>query len=121
MNDFKALSELVLIWAEDKGILDTKHHPAQVSKAAEEFVEFVDEAYTYAISRNIDKSSVRDIAVSARNDAIMELGDVLVTLVINAHLLGVSLEEALRLALDKITKRKGKTVDGVFVKEEDLT
>lgn len=121
MSDFKELSELVLVWAEDKGILKAENHLGQVSKAVEEFIEFFDEVSTYAKARNIEKDSVRDVAVAARSDAIMELGDVLVTLVVNAHLLDVSLEDALRLALDKITKRKGKTIDGVFVKEEDLT
>ena len=50
----------------------------------------------------------------------IELGDVLVTLVIMAKQLDIDLEECLYLAYKKIKDRQGKTIDGVFIKEEDL-
>lgn len=49
-----------------------------------------------------------------------ELGDVLVTLIIQAQGQGTNLEECLALAYNKIKYRTGKTIDGVFVKSEDL-
>ena len=50
----------------------------------------------------------------------MEFGDVLVTLVILAEQLGVKWDECLEKAYNKISKRKGKVINGIFVKEEDL-
>ena len=48
------------------------------------------------------------------------IGDVIVTLVILAEQQGLSLEECLQAAWDEIKDRKGKTVNGTFIKEEDL-
>lgn len=48
------------------------------------------------------------------------LGDVLVVLVILSQQLGFDLQECLEYAYDEIKNRKGKTVNGVFVKESDL-
>ena len=46
------------------------------------------------------------------------IGDILVTVIILAQQLGYSPTECLQLAYDEIADRKGKTVDGVFVKDE---
>ena len=37
-----------------------------------------------------------------------------------AYQFGIDCVECLEMAYEKISKRKGKTIDGVFVKEEDL-
>lgn len=52
-----------------------------------------------------------------------ELGDVLVTVIIEARLLGVDIEACLKKANTKNWGRvtTGKMVDGQFVKKEDLT
>ena len=50
----------------------------------------------------------------------LEMGDIFVTLIILCNQLGIDCVECLQLAYDKISKRKGKTVNGLFVKEEDL-
>lgn len=50
----------------------------------------------------------------------MELGDLLVTIIIFAQQMDIDLEVALGMAYKKIADRKGKLVDGSFVKEEDL-
>ena len=47
-----------------------------------------------------------------------EMGDVLVTLAIQANLWGLSLTECLEEAYNKINVRTGRMVDGVFVKDE---
>ena len=49
----------------------------------------------------------------------MELVDVLVTSILLADLLGATVEECLRLAYEKIAKRTGKTVNGVFIIDDD--
>jgi len=92
----------VVEWAHDKGIFDNSDPIAQISKMKEE-VEELDEELFF-----IDKSLIRIEG---------ELGDVLVTVIIQAHFHGLSLADCLQQAHDKISKRKGKLVDGVFVKE----
>lgn len=48
------------------------------------------------------------------------IGDVQVVITILAAQLGTSIEECTQLAYDEIKERKGKMVNGVFVKEADL-
>lgn len=48
------------------------------------------------------------------------IGDVVVTLIILAQQNVLTLDECLETAYNEIADRKGKTVNGVFVKEEDL-
>lgn len=54
---------------------------------------------------------------AALKDAI---GDTLVTIIVLAHQLDLDVTECLGLAYEEIKNRKGKTVNGTFVKEEDL-
>jgi NTP pyrophosphatase (non-canonical NTP hydrolase) len=92
----------VVDWAHDKGIFDNSTPIAQMGKMKEEVEELDEEVLLN------DKSLIRIKG---------ELGDVLVTAIIQAHFHGLSLADCLQQAHDKITKRKGKLVDGVFVKE----
>ena len=48
------------------------------------------------------------------------MGDILVTLIILCEQIGIDPEECLSMAYEKISKRKGKTINGTFVKDEDL-
>lgn len=48
------------------------------------------------------------------------LGDMLVVLIILHQQLGYTLNGTLHVAWNEIKNRKGKTIDGVFVKESDL-
>lgn len=92
----------VLEWAEQKGILEANEPDAQLDKFEEECWEFIEAC----CSEDFDEIQ-------------KEGGDVIVTLIINLHLRGSSLSQALQAAYDKISKRKGTMVDGVFVKEGD--
>lgn len=59
----------------------------------------------------------------ARNDGakIMDgIGDAVVVLTILAEMYGVTIESCIQMAYDEIKDRKGKMVNGVFVKEADL-
>ncbi len=101
---FEELEGSVIDWASKKGILDDYsqvRREAQLRKFEEEATEFMDEVK----SGNEDK--VRD-----------ELGDVLVTLTIQANLWGLTLTECLSEAYNKISVRRGRMIDGVFVKDE---
>jgi len=108
-NIFEELEEKVIDWAHIKGILgdlvgghDLRERKLkQLGKFEEESVEFIEAVY----SKDIDK--VRD-----------ELGDVLVTLTVQANLWGLSLTECMDEAYNKIAVRTGRMVDGVFVKDE---
>ena len=73
----------------------------QLLKFSEESQEMVKEIHEGDVDR------VRD-----------EMGDVLVTLAIQANLWGLSLTECLEEAYNKINVRTGRMVDGVFVKDE---
>lgn len=53
----------------------------------------------------------------ALKDAI---GDTLVTVIVLAHQLDLDVTECLTIAYEEIKNRKGKMVNGTFVKEEDL-
>ena len=55
-----------------------------------------------------------------RNELIDGIGDVLVTVIIFAQQNGLSAEDCLQVAYDEIKGRKGRLVDGTYIKEADL-
>jgi NTP pyrophosphatase (non-canonical NTP hydrolase) len=95
------LNDLVLGWAHDRGILDNGTVEGQMAKLQEEFDEL-----KAALKAN-DREEIEDA-----------IGDMQVVLIILADLMGMDARDALRCAYDVICQRKGKMVDGVFVKEE---
>lgn len=95
------LEQMVVKWANDKGIMDNSTLECQIVKLSDEVDELSDE-----------------IAVDDQDAARMELGDVLVVSTILADMLGTTTETCLQLAYDKIIKRTGKMINGVFVKDE---
>jgi NTP pyrophosphatase (non-canonical NTP hydrolase) len=98
---FEEYEELVVQWANEKGILPGAHPYTQLLKCMSEIGE------------------VADCEAKGQTDMRLwlEVGDVLVTLLIYAKLRNVSLSECLGLAYLKIRDRKGLTVNGVFIKE----
>lgn len=88
-------------WARTRGI-DKADPSRQFLKVAEEFGEIA-----AALARGKDEEL---------KDAI---GDTFVTLVILAAQCGTSIEDCAYLAYEEIKGRKGKMVDGVFIKEEE--
>lgn len=48
------------------------------------------------------------------------IGDAYVTLVILAMQQGLDIKDCIKAAYEEIKDRKGETVDGVFIKEDDL-
>ena len=57
---------------------------------------------------------------SNEEDTALELGDIYVVITILAQQLGLDIGYCKQKAYDKIINRKGKTINGVFVKEGDL-
>jgi NTP pyrophosphatase (non-canonical NTP hydrolase) len=102
MTSTDKLIEDVIKWAHDKGILRASNATLQMSKTLEECAE---------VLRELHAPEPDDSALDS------EYGDVLVTLIIGMELAGVDPNAALYTAYNKISKRKGSIVDGVFVKE----
>ena len=100
---YQKLEKLVIEWAKEKGILEKGTPLAQCDKTAEEVYELED-----AICSN------------NRAEIIDALGDILVTIIIQAEMQGLKLEECLESAYNVIAKRKGKMIDGQFVKEDSV-
>ena len=96
------IAEAVLNWAKDRGILDNGTVEGQMTKLQEEFDELKD-----AIAIN-DEAEIKDA-----------IGDMQVVLIILAELLDMDAQEALQEAYNTISQRKGKMVNGVFVKDGD--
>jgi len=55
--------------------------------------------------------------IAKGNDVEDDIGDILVVLINIAHRNNTSLEDCLAVAYDDIKDRKGRMVDGVFVKD----
>ena len=110
---FKDLKEKVLSWADDKDLLHAENADKQFMKFIEEVFEFKTEMdmwmYGGDILKPINLEHVKD-----------EMGDIFVTLIILCEQIGIDPVECLSMAYEKISKRKGKTINGQFIKEEDL-
>lgn len=100
MMDYDQLEFLVNNWAEQKGILSKATTSAQANKTMEECQELID-----AIEDN-DRDEIADA-----------LGDILVTIIIQAKMQDMSLLECLEGAYSIISKRTGKMINGQFVKD----
>ena len=114
---FEDLESLVLRWAEDKDLMHKEYIEEQFMKFIEEVFEFKTELDTWSRLNSSDKEKLNE---SINHNLKLEMGDVLVTLIILAKQLEIDPSECLELAYNKIAKRKGKTINGIFVKEEDL-
>ena len=97
MND---LIQNTIEWARLKGILDNGTREGQAWKTIEEANELLK-------------------AVQEENQAevIDAIGDVFVTIIIQAHMNGLRVEDCLRAAYNVISKRSGRMEGGVFVKD----
>lgn len=97
---YQELETLVIAWAKQKGILENGTPSAQCDKTFEEVEE---------LAEGIDNND--------REEIIDALGDILVTIIIQAEMQGLKLEDCLESAYNVISKRTGKMVDGQFVKD----
>lgn len=89
-------------WAIERN-LHTADPDKQFQKLAEEFGE---------LAEGLAKS---------RSDEVKDaIGDMYVVLTILSMQLGFNIDDCIQLAYDEIKDRKGKMVNGVFIKESDL-
>ena len=120
-KSFGELKELVLEWAEDKDLLHSENADKQFMKFIEEVFEFKSEMdYLCRIGQSSEELYSDYEQIETQGNMKLEMGDIFVTLIVLCKQLGIDCVECLQLAYDKISKRKGKTVNGTFIKEEDL-
>jgi NTP pyrophosphatase (non-canonical NTP hydrolase) len=99
-KSYNELSALVVVWASQKGILEKATTMRQAEKTHEEVLELM---------HAIDEDNKEEI--------IDALGDILVTIIIQAEMQKVNLVDCLESAYNVISKRTGKMVNGQFVKD----
>lgn len=120
---FEELKEKVLDWAKDKDLLHEKNAEKQFLKFMEEVFEFRDEwiLCLHEFKKcNYGKADDHPEVVEHRGNMKLEMGDVFVTLIILCDQLNLDPVDCLTMAYEKIKDRKGKTINGVFIKQEDL-
>lgn len=100
------LIEKIEQWAEDRNLIKGSTPARQIYKTMEEVTEL---AVAIGAWRDSPENELEEI-----RDAI---GDVTVTLIIIAAQLGFDFEACVEGAYEEIKDRKGKMVNGVFVKE----
>lgn len=102
---FEELHEAVIQWANDRNMIkqDKLTALSQLAKVTEEHGEL-----SAGINKN-DEEKIKD-----------SLGDSLVTLIILAQDLNFDLLDCLNEAYNVIKDRKGKVIDGSYIKESDL-
>ena len=100
MKDYFELECAIEVWAEEKGILAQATPIKQAMKTQEELTELCNAIL------NDDKEEIKDA-----------IGDIVVTLIIQAKMQGLTIEECLNAAYDVISKRTGQMVNGQFVKD----
>jgi NTP pyrophosphatase (non-canonical NTP hydrolase) len=96
------MKDKILDWAFARG-LHTGDKSRQMLKLMEETGELAAAVARYNIDGIIDS-----------------IGDIYVVLVILAMQFGLNIDDCIREAYEEIKDRKGKLINGVFVKEEDL-
>jgi NTP pyrophosphatase (non-canonical NTP hydrolase) len=94
------LTRLIVQWGHQKGILPNGQAEKQFEKTVEEVAELKDA---------IAEKDIPEIA-----DAI---GDIVVTLIMQCEVQGLNFRQCVHGAYDVISKRTGKMIDGVFVKD----
>ena len=94
------LDEQILDWGVQKGILPHAEPLAQLDKTKEEVGELELAIYEH------DIDEVKDA-----------IGDIYVTITMQAEAWGLTMEQCVQAAYDVIKRRTGKMVDGKFVKD----
>ncbi len=123
--NFKDLKDKVLSWADDKDLLHAENADKQFMKFIEEVFEFKSEFNLWSFYKELkrDKKIEQDFSIKEHDRWMSmkdEMGDIFVTLIILCEQIGIDPVKCLEMAYEKIKDRKGRTIGGSFVKEEDL-
>lgn len=99
--NLEKLEVLISIWHMDRNLIDGSTDKDQFHKLIQECGE---------LSDNLCKGKdIRD-----------DIGDIIVVLINIMARNGLTMSECMQVAYDDIKDRKGKMIDGVFIKESDL-
>ena len=93
--------DLIRFWAKDRGLYDKGDPKTQYLKLVEEVGE-------------LGRAILKEDHVE-QCDAV---GDIVVVLTNLSELIGVRIEDCIEQAYEVIAKRKGKMINGTFVKDE---
>lgn len=99
MQNMEDLQMAVAVWAEQKGIIAKSTPLKQHVKTQEEVNELLEALL------NKDEHEMKDA-----------IGDIIVTLIIQAYMNNTTINECLQQAYDVISKRTGRMERGIFVK-----
>ena len=108
---FRMLQADVLRWAKDKDLLHEEN-------AEKQFMKFIEEVFEFKTEFD-DKQRFAPDCIDI-NNLKLEMGDIFVTLIILCEQIGIDPEECLSMAYEKIKNRRGTTLHGTFIKEDDL-
>lgn len=110
---FEKLSKKIIKWADDKDLLHEEN-------ADKQFMKFVEEVFEFKTEMDNVLSYTDPYVDEAVERMELEMGDIFVTLIILCEQLNLDPVDCLGRAYIKIEKRSGKTINGTFVKSEDL-
>ena len=102
-TDLTDVNSKIIEWAKARNIIGDSDGLTQVNKTLEEVYELRDA-----------------LLAKDRAEVIDAIGDTYVTLAIIAEMENLTMKECVESAYDSIKDRKGKLINGIFVKEEDL-
>ena len=118
---FDYLRNKVLEWAMDKDLLHEENADKQFMKFVEEVFEFKSEMdYLTRIGQSSEEIYSDYEQIEAQENMKLEMGDIFVTLSILCDQLDIYPVDCLTMAYEKIKDRTGKTINGVFIKQENL-
>lgn len=96
----RLIERKVIEWANERGLIKEENAPKQLLKLTEEVGELADAFLKGDPYETIDA-----------------IGDIQVVLIILCEQLNINYTQALESAYNEIKERKGKTVNGTFIKE----
>jgi NTP pyrophosphatase (non-canonical NTP hydrolase) len=115
MNRLEELNNRVIAWADDKGILAKATPLTQIAKTQEELDE-TREALHYQSKNEEIYINAKGVMCETDHEIKDGIGDVLVTLLIQCKMQGLDPLDCLEMAVKVIENRKGKMINGTFVK-----
>lgn len=113
--NFEDLRKKVIAWGEGKNLIHQEI-------AEKQFLKFIEEVFEFKTESDL-KNYMWDAGIAyadVTEPMALEMGDIFVTLIILCEQIGLNPIKCLDMAYEKIKDRKGKTINGVFIKQEDL-
>ena len=95
------MKDKIIEWAKERGLINEENAPKQFIKLTEE----VGELASALLKKDPDET-------------IDAIGDIQVVLIILCEQLGLDYQECLESAYNEIKDRKGKLVEGTFIREK---